>query len=80
MMLYRVTLPSHFASSSTLMGSSLGGSSFGGFLGVNFLGSSTCPLSFSAIVGVVYGFAGFLCKRVDGVVSGQSCWVQLEEY
>ena len=40
-----VILPSHFANSSSVMGSSLGGLSLGGSLGVKFLGFSTCPLS-----------------------------------
>ncbi len=47
-LLYKAILPSHFARSATLMGSSLGGLSLGGSLGVNFLVSSTGW--FSAII------------------------------
>ena len=44
-------VPSHLASSSTLMRSSLGGLSFGGSFGANFLDSSwACPLSAMADV------------------------------
>ena len=41
---------------------------------MKFLGSSTCPLSFSfsAILSAVYGFAGYLCGRVDGTLGGET--------
>jgi len=69
----RAILPSYFARSETLIGSSLGGFNLGGSFGVNFLVPSTGWLS-AIIAGLKNGDIGALESAIGGLDIARTAW------